>query len=81
MAIKLCRACCTPLINKRSHCTTCSSKCRNACWRQSKITMIPEKIMFSTTNHQLIKNAADNNGVSIHTYIHDRAISMEYSQC
>jgi len=41
--------------------------------------MIPEKIMFSTTNHQLIKNAADNNGVSIHTYIHDRAISMEYS--
>jgi len=43
--------------------------------------MIPEKIMFSTTNHQLIKNAADNNGVSIHTYIHDRAISMEYSQC
>ena len=79
MTIKLCRGCSTPLINRRSHAATCSSKCRNAVWRQSKITMIPERIMFSIANHALITKAADATGKSVNQYVHDRAVQSERS--
>ena len=77
MTIKLCRACSTPLINKRSHCTTCSSKCRNVAWRQSKVTLIQEKIMFSIANHALVTKAADAAGKSVNQYVHDRLTQNE----
>lgn len=80
--MKLCRACNTQLINKRSHCTTCSSKCRNRAWRQSRITMIPVNIMFNLTHFALIKNAAETAGISITQFAHDRVIeTMEASPC
>lgn len=81
MTIKLCRACSTALINRRSHATTCSSKCRNVAWRKSKVTMIPEKIMFSLTNHALVTKAASAAGVSVNDYVHYRAVqTMEVNQ-
>lgn len=75
MTIKLCRACSTPLINRRRHAVTCSSKCRNIIWRQSKVTMIPERIMFSIANHALVTKAAEAAGKSINQYVHDHIIS------
>lgn len=80
MTTRLCRACNIPLINKRSHCTTCSSKCRNVAWRQSKVTMIPERIMFSITNHALVTKAADAAGVSFNKFVVDRAVQSECAQ-
>lgn len=75
MTIKLCRACSTPLINRRRHTVTCSSKCRNIVWRQAKVRMIPEKIMFSIANHALVTEAAESAGKSINDYVHGRVIS------
>lgn len=81
MRITHCRACNSPLVNRRAHATTCSSKCRNKCWRASKITTISEKIMFSIANHALITKAADAADVSTSQYVHDRAVqSIECSQ-
>lgn len=81
MTIKLCRSCNSPLVNRRSHAVTCSSKCRNVAWRQSKITLIPEKIMFSIANHALVTKAAEAAGKSINQYVHDRVVFNEGSQC
>lgn len=82
MRITHCRACNSPLVNRRAHATTCSSKCRNIVWRASKITLIPEKIMFSITNHALITKAASVAGKSINQYVVDRAVqTMESPQC
>ena len=72
MRITHCRACNSPLVNRRAHATTCSSKCRNVVWRQSKVTMIPEKIIFSIANHALVTKAAETAGKSINQYVHDR---------
>lgn len=80
MTIKLCRACSTPLINRRRHAVTCSSKCRNIVWRASKITLIPERIMFSISNHALITKAADAAGVSFNKFVNDRAVQSECAQ-
>lgn len=76
--MKLCRGCHSPLINKRAHAVTCSSKCRNIAWRQSKVSMIPVSILLNLTNYALIKNAAETAGISINQYAHDRlAQTME----
>lgn len=75
MTIKVCRVCSTPLIHRRSHAVTCSSKCRNTVWRQSKSTMISERIIFSIANHALITKAANAAGKSINNYVHDHVIS------
>ena len=81
MNIKVCRVCSTPLIHRRSHAVTCSSKCRNIVWRQSKVTMIPEKILFSIANHALVTKAASAAGVSVNDYVHNRAVQvMDISQ-
>lgn len=77
MTIKLCRSCNSPLINRRRHAVTCSSKCRNIVWRQSKITMISERIMLSIANHALITKAAEAAGKSINQYVHDRVVQSE----
>jgi predicted HicB family RNase H-like nuclease len=37
--------------------------------------MIPEKIMFSITNHALVTKAANAAGKSINDYVHDHVIS------
>ena len=75
MRITHCRACNSPLINRRAHAITCSSKCRNAAWRQSRITTIPVKLMFSFANYALITKAAESHGASVNDYVHSRAIS------
>lgn len=80
MTIKHCRACNIPLINKRSHAVTCSSKCRNVVWRQSKITMISERIMFSIANHAFITKSADAAGVTFNNFVIDRAVQSECAQ-
>ena len=80
MRITHCRACNSPLVNRRAHATTCSSKCRNKCWRASKVTTIQEKIMFSIANHALITKAASAAGKSINNYVHDRVVQSECSQ-
>jgi hypothetical protein len=79
--MKLCRACNTQLINKRSHCTTCSSKCRNVAWRQSRITMLPVTFMLNIANFALVKNAAEATGVTVAQFAHDRLFqTMECEQ-
>lgn len=80
MTIKHCRACNIPLINKRSHAVTCSSKCRNIVWRASKVLLIPERIMFNITNHALITKAASVAGKSFNNYVVDRAVQSECAQ-
>lgn len=75
-----CRSCNTPLINRRSHATTCSSKCRNKCWRASKIILISEKIMFTIANHALVTKAAEVAGVSFNKFVVDRAVPSECAQ-
>lgn len=78
--MKHCRACNIQLINKRAHATTCSSKCRNVAWRQSRITMLPVSFMLNITNYALVKNAANAAGVPINQFAHDRLIqTMECS--
>lgn len=81
MRITHCRACSSPLVNRRAHAKTCSSKCRNVVWRQSKITMIPVKIMFSFKQHALLIKAASAAGASVNDYVHDRVVqTMEVNQ-
>lgn len=81
MTIKHCRACDIPLINKRSHATTCSSKCRMSAWRQSRITMLPVTIMLNLTNFALVTKAASAAGVPITQFAHDQLVqTMDTSQ-
>lgn len=81
MTIKLCRSCHSPLINRRSHAVTCSSKCRNVVWRQTKSTIIPVRIMFSFSSYALVKNAANAAGIPINQFVHDRLVqTVEASQ-
>lgn len=42
--------------------------------------MIPEKIMFSITNHALVTKAADAAGVSFNKFVNDRAVQSECAQ-
>ena len=79
MTIKLCRSCNSPLINRRSHAVTCSSKCRNVVWRASKLTLIQERITFSVTNHALVTKAAEAAGKAFNKYVHDRVVQSECS--
>lgn len=82
MTVKLCRSCNSPLVNRRSHAVTCSSKCRNIVWRQSKITTIPVTITFNFSNYSLVKHAAETAGISINQFSHDRLVqTMEASPC
>lgn len=69
-----CRACNSPLLNRRAHATTCNSVCRNRAWRQSRITMLPVQLMLSIANHSFFTKAADAAGVSINDHLHDRLI-------
>lgn len=76
-----CIACNKELTNRRPQTKTCNAACRARHWRHSRITMIPEKIMFSITNHVLITKAASVAGVSFNKFVVDRIVQSEYSQC
>lgn len=80
--MKLCRVCHSPLINKRSHAVTCSSKCRNVAWRQSRINMLPVTFMLNIANFALVKNAASAAGKTINEFAHNQTIKgTEIQQC
>lgn len=72
-----CRACNSPLINRRPQTTTCSAACRAKYWRQSRVTLIPERIMFSVINHAAITKAASVAGVSFNEFVVDRVVQSE----
>jgi len=74
---KQCASCNKSLAGKRSHAVTCGSTCRGIQWRANKEPLAPVKLMFNIANYELIKTAAGNHGVSIHDYIHARAIESE----
>jgi len=82
MHTNVCRACNTPLINRRPQTLTCNSACRSRHWRNSRITMLPVFFMLNIPNFALVKNAANAAGVSIDQFAHDRLVeAMEASQC
>lgn len=76
-----CIACNSPLLNRRPQTKTCSAACRARHWRASKITLIPERIMFNLTNHARLTEAAGASGKTINQYVHDRVVRNECSQC
>lgn len=76
-----CRACNSPLLNRRAHATTCNSACRNKAWRKSRITMLPVQLMLSIANHSFFTKAANAVGVPIDQYLYDRIIqTTEFAQ-
>lgn len=77
--VKHCVSCGTKLINKRSHARHCSASCRSKSWREQQEQTIPVKLRFKVTHFELIKNAAETNGVSVNEYIHDRVDQTEHS--
>jgi hypothetical protein len=76
-----CRSCNLPLVNRRPQTKTCNSTCRSKVWRHSRISILPVPVMLSFANHAFFTKAANDVGVSINSYIHDRLIkTIEYSQ-
>ncbi|MNE82519.1 hypothetical protein D3C80_1792480 [compost metagenome] len=71
---KQCNSCGTKLVNKRSHALTCSNTCRWRVWQAKQSAMVPVKLMFNTVHFELVKNAADQHGVSVNEWIHTKAI-------
>lgn len=77
MRITHCIACNKELTKRRPQTKTCNAACRAKFWRHSRITMIPEKIIFSIANHALVTKAADAAGVSFNKFVVDRAVQSE----
>lgn len=74
-----CRACNTPLINRRSHAISCSSSCRGKAWRASKPPTTSVKLTLSVPHFELIENAAQSAGMSTIKYMLNRIIQSECS--
>lgn len=71
---KQCSSCGSKLVYKRSHARTCSNTCRWRVWHAKQSAMVAVKLLLSATHHDLIKNAADKDGVSINEWIYTKAI-------
>jgi len=69
-----CRACNSPLLNRRPQTKTCDAACRARLWRHSRITQLPVSFMLNITNYALVKNAANSAGISINQYAHDQLV-------
>ena len=71
MHINVCRACNTPLVNRRPQTRTCDAACRAKAWRHAHVTKLSVQLMLSIANHSFFTKAADAAGVSINDHLHD----------
>lgn len=82
MYINVCRACNSPLVNRRRQATTCNAACRAKVWRHARITSLPVTFMLNIANFAFVKNAANAAGKTINEFAHDQTTKgMEIQQC
>lgn len=75
--VKQCLSCNKPFTCNRSHALTCGSTCRGIQWRANKEPKVPVKLAFSVTHFEAIKNAANNQGMTVTNYIISRSIGSD----
>ena len=78
MRVVYCSTCNKELINRRSHIQTCSSSCRSKLWRASKLPLASVKLIFNSSDYELIQRNAEIQGFTLEHYLQTRALLSEY---